>query len=75
MIDAPDNLILALLRRADGKLDHVIEEVGDLKTRVTSLETQVAQIHVDFAGQSARMDRIEKRLERIERRLELQPAT
>jgi hypothetical protein len=42
-----------------------------LKRRVTSLENQTASLHVDFAGQSARLDRIEVRLDRIERRLDL----
>ena len=70
----PDNLVLVMLRRMDEKLDRVIGDIQELKLRVTSLEQQVAHLHVDFAGQSARMDRIEARLDRIERRLELMPA-
>jgi chromosome segregation ATPase len=76
--DEPDSLILRLLRRIDDKVDRLIESVGDLKGRVTSLEertsrvqAELASIHSDFAGQSVRIDRIEGRLERIERRLDL----
>ncbi len=71
MTEQPDNLILVYLRRIDDKLDRVIEEIADLKRRVTSLEMQVAQLLVGFAGQSARIDRIDVRLERIEKRLDL----
>lgn len=67
MVDAPDNLVLQLLRRLDEKVDRITEDMQDLKHRMTAIEIQVA-------GQSARMDRIELRLDRIERRLELAPA-
>jgi chromosome segregation ATPase len=66
-----------VLRRIDDKVDGLIEDVGDLKRRVTSLEertsrvqSELAAIHSDFAGQFVRIDRIEDRLGRIERRLE-----
>jgi hypothetical protein len=41
---------------------------------MTLPDIQVAHLHVDFAGQSARLDRIETCLDRIERRLELVPS-
>ena len=71
MSDEPENLVLVLLRRIDIKLDRVVEDIADLKRRVTSLEGQVALLHGDFASQSLRLDRIEQRLDRIERRLDL----
>jgi hypothetical protein len=74
MTDDPDNLILLYLRRLDGKIDHLTEVVLDLGRRVTSLEEGVARLHFDFAGQSARLDRVEARLNRIERRLDIVPA-
>ena len=49
----PDSLILAMLRRMDGKLDRVAEDVGELKQRVTLLEGQYASI-------SRRMERVEE---------------
>jgi len=72
--DATDNIVLVYLRRMDGKLDRLVENVADLGRRVTSLETKVALLHGDFAAQSERIDRIELRLERIERRLDIVPA-
>jgi hypothetical protein len=60
----PDNIVLTYLRRIDEKLDRVIEDVRDLKMRVTSLEE-------GQAGVNRRLDRIEVRLDRIERRLDL----
>lgn len=74
MSDEPDSLILLYLRRIDMKIDRLTEDMADVKRRLTSLELQVAQLHGDFAGQSARIDRIEQRLDRIERRLDLTAA-
>ena len=64
MVDEPDNLVLRMLWSMDAKLDRVIEDVAELKTRVGILEAQYASI-------SNRMDRIEGRLDRIEKRLSL----
>ncbi len=71
MSDTPDNPILVYLRRLDGKMDRLSDDVADVKRRMTSLETKVVLLHGDFAAQSERIDRIETRLERIERRLDL----
>ena len=71
MSDVPDNLVLVLLRRMDAKLDRVIDDIGDLKHRMTSVERQVGELRVDMAGLSARMDRFDSRLDRIGRRLDL----
>jgi hypothetical protein len=64
-----DNLVLVYLRRIDGKIDRLSDDIQDLKHRVTSLEGQVASIRADMAAMSFRIDRID----RIERRLELVP--
>jgi predicted nucleic acid-binding Zn-ribbon protein len=56
------------------KLDRLTDDVANLKVRMTSVETQVALLHGDFANQSGRLDRIENRLDRIERRLDLADA-
>lgn len=68
MTDELESLILVYLRRIDEKVDRVIETQQDHGRRPTSLESQVAGLHADFAGQSAR---IEARLDRIEKRLNL----
>ena len=53
-----------LLRRIDAKLDRVIEDVRDLKVRMTAVEEAVV-------GVNRRLDRIEARIDRIEQRLDL----
>jgi hypothetical protein len=64
----PDNLVLVDLRRIDEKVDRVIDDVRDLKVRVTNVEEGQAGIH-------RRLDRVEMRLDRIERRLDLVEAS
>lgn len=64
MADEPDNLVLTLLRRIDEKVDRVLDDVHDLKARMTSVEE-------GLAGVNRRIDRVEDRMERIERRLDL----
>src|SRR5580704_15562959 len=71
MVDAPDNLIFEYLRRLDTKLDRVIEDIGDLKIRMTAVEEKIAQVELSIAGVNRRIDRVEARLDRIERRLDL----
>ena len=70
----PDNIVLDFLREhlghVNSKLDRLTEDLSDIKRRVTSLETQVALLHTDFVGQSARLDHIEAHMERIERCLD-----
>ena len=64
MVDEPENVILALLRRMDAKLDRVIDDVQDLKVRMTAVGEALVGVH-------RRLDRLEVRVERIERRLDL----
>ena len=64
MAGQPDNLVLEMLRRVDGKLDRVIDDLGDLKIRTTHVEE-------GLAGVNRRLDRIETRVDRIEKRLDL----
>ncbi|MCJ2070950.1 hypothetical protein MKK75_19505 [Methylobacterium sp. J-030] len=67
MVDQPDNLVLVLLRRIDGKVDRLIDDVNDVKARMSAVEENLAGVH-------RRIDRIELRVERIERRLDLADA-
>ncbi|MEC8675237.1 MAG: hypothetical protein VXY54_05360 [Pseudomonadota bacterium] len=64
MTTEPENLILEMLRRLDGKVDRLAEDVADLKTRMTAVEE-------GLAGVNRRLDRLEARVERIERRRDL----
>lgn len=74
MSDQPDNLIVRYLRRLDEKVDRVIEDLREIKQRLSSVAVSVGHIHGDFAAQSQRIDRLENRLDRIEQRLDLRDA-
>jgi predicted nucleic acid-binding Zn-ribbon protein len=71
MADEMDNLTLQLLRRMDIKLDRVVDDVQDLKVRMTTVEERLASVELSIAGTNRRIDRVEMRLDRIERRLDL----
>jgi hypothetical protein len=64
MMPEPDNVVPVYLRRIDEKADRVIDDVRDIKFRVTNLEE-------GQAGIQRRLDRVEAPLDRIERRLDL----
>ena len=81
MTDRPEDLVLVYLRRLDEKLDRVIDDVQDLKHRMTAMEKtvaalygEIAGIRGDYAGLQHRMDRMDARLDRIERRFDLTEA-
>ena len=67
MADEPENLILRY-RRIDDKLDRVVDDVRELKIRMTAVEENLASLNRHF-------DRLEVRVDRIERRLELTETT
>ena len=75
MSDGPESLVLVFLRRLDGKVDRIAVDVQEVKTRMTSVEQQVANLAATQASHyailSTRLDRVESRLDRIERRLDL----
>jgi predicted nucleic acid-binding Zn-ribbon protein len=64
MTDQPPNIPLAIMRRVETKLDRVIDDLQDLKIRMTAVEEAVN-------GVNRRLDRHDIRLDRIERRLDL----
>jgi uncharacterized coiled-coil DUF342 family protein len=68
MADEPENLTLVCLCR---KLDRLVDDVGELRQRVTSLDEQAARIRRDMVAMNSRIDRVQGRLDRIERRLDL----
>jgi hypothetical protein len=52
MMPEPDNVVLVYLRRIDEKADRVIDDVRDIKFRVTNLDE-------GQAGIQRRLDRVE----------------
>ncbi|MBK1632175.1 hypothetical protein CKO31_15805 [Thiohalocapsa halophila] len=82
MTDNVDNLILEQLRglrnQVSGLQGEMRSEFADVKYRINRLETAVAGMRRDEAGQAediarqqAFLDRLMDRIQRIERRLEL----
>jgi archaellum component FlaC len=63
MADELDNTVLALLRKIDQRTDRMVDDVRDLKVRVTSVDD-------GLAGVNRRLDRLDHRVERIEKHLE-----
>lgn len=67
MTDGPDNIVLQYLRHISTQVDRLVEEMKDMKVRLTNLEENAAVV-------SRRLDRIENRLDRIDVRLGLAEA-
>ncbi len=64
MSGEPDNIVLIYLRRLDEKVDRLLDEMRDVKGRLTGVEENLAAVH-------RRIDRMDLRIDRIERRLDL----
>ena len=71
MTAAVENLILERLRRMDGRLDAVQNDVREINERLGHLDCGQAELQLQYATISTRVDRIDTRLDRIERRLDL----
>jgi hypothetical protein len=70
-----ESLVLRMLRPMDGKLDGLLQDMADLKLRVTAVEIQLGAVAAaeqsHYASVVTRLDRHDVRLDRIERRLGL----
>jgi len=64
MPEEPENLILQYLRRFEGRLTTIQEDLHDIKIRTTNLEEGMAAVN-------RRLDRMDDRLMRIEHCLEI----
>jgi archaellum component FlaC len=64
MADEPESVLLEYMRPFDRKLNDLIDDLREVKIRMTGVEE-------GLAGVNRRLDRVEARIERIERRLEL----
>ncbi len=78
MTDAVENLIIEHLRHIRGRVDRIAEDMGDIKHRMSSLESAMVLVKREVsagdetdARQQLALDRLVDRIERIERRLEL----
>ena len=70
MSETPDvaNLTYELLKRMQGQLNHVEEELMDLKGRMTSVETGLSLVRQEIALQSAQIAQLNHRMDRFDGR-------
>ena len=73
-----ENLVLEHLRHIRGRVDQSADDVGDLKQRMSGLESAMSLVRREVAlgdetdaRQQVTLDKLNVRIERIERRLEL----
>ncbi len=73
-----ENLVLEHLRHIRGRVDQIADDVGDLKQRMSGLESAMNLVRREVAlgdetdaRQQVTLDKLNARIERIERRLEL----
>jgi uncharacterized protein (UPF0335 family) len=78
MTDAVENSIIEHLRHIRGRVDRIAEDMGDIKHRMSSLESAMVLVKREVSAgdetdvrQQLALDRLVDRIERIERRLEL----
>jgi len=64
MADEPVNLTHEYLRRIDAKLDRLLDDMQDVKVRITGLEE-------NYGVTSRRLDRLERDIGHIKKRLDL----
>lgn len=78
MTENVDNLVLEHLRHIRSRVDQIADDVGDLKQRISGLESAMNLVRREVAlgdeidaRQQIALDKLQNRIERIERRLEL----
>ena len=70
-MEEPENMTLRYLRRLDQKMDRVIDDLGDVKVRLSAVERGLGELQVQVGTLNSRVDRLENRVERVERRLDI----
>jgi hypothetical protein len=70
--DEPDGLALRYLRRLDGRMDRLGDQVSDLSAEVRAIRSHMAGFMQNEVAQDGAIASIRLRLDRIERRLGLQ---
>jgi phage shock protein A len=78
MTEAADNLILEHMKRMQTEMAAIRQDTAEIKGRLGGIESGIARISRDEAGNYAEIienrhmfDRLTERVERLEKRLEL----
>ena len=78
MTENVENLIVEHLRHIRGRVDRIAEDMGDLKHRMSSLESAMVLVKREVsagdetdARQQVTLDRLLDSIDRIERRLDV----
>ena len=78
MAENVENVIIEHLRHIRGRVDRIAEDMGDMKHRMSSLESAMVLVKREVAAgddtdarQQVSLDRLHDRIERLERRLEI----
>ncbi len=78
MVENVENVIIEHLRHIRGRVDRIAEDMGDMKHRMSSLESAMVLVKREVAAgddtdarQQVSLDRLHDRIERLERRLEI----
>jgi hypothetical protein len=69
-----DNIVREYLRHIRGAIDGLRDDMCEVKPRLGILENRHANLEIQYASVSNRLDRRDARIERIERRLDLTDA-
>jgi regulator of replication initiation timing len=74
MAEVTNELLLEVLKKVQGRLNIVADDVSDIKQRLVTIETYVSTLVREDARLNERLGHLETRLNRVEQRLELSDA-
>jgi regulator of replication initiation timing len=74
MAEVTNELLLDVLKKVQGRLNIVADDVSDIKQRLVTIETYVSTLVREDARLNERLGHLETRLNRVEQRLELSDA-
>jgi predicted nuclease with TOPRIM domain len=75
MTEQDFTLLFEILKDIQARTRRVADDIDEIKTRLTLIESHEATFLAMLATSNGRIDRLERRMERIERRLELRDET
>jgi predicted nuclease with TOPRIM domain len=74
MAEVTNELLLEVLKKMQGRLNIVGDDVSDIKQRLVTIEMYVSTLVREDARLNERLGHLETRLNRVEQRLELNDA-